>query len=74
MGDTFPASLAGRRQEISTVTQAKTAEPMKMMGLAETTASPSIVPMSTGTSTLPSSQPRIRPMGMPMMQSLLACP
>ena len=44
------------------------------MGLAETTASPSIVPMSTGTSTLPSSQPRIRPMGMPMTQSRLACP
>ena len=72
MGEILPARRAGRRQEISTVAQANRAEPIKIMGLAETTAVPSMLPISTGTRTVPNSQPRMSPTGMPTMHRRLA--
>ena len=36
IGEIFAASRAGRRQEISTVRYANTAEPIKITGLADT--------------------------------------
>ena len=74
MGDTFPAGLAGRRQERRTVIQANRAEPMKMTGLADTVLSPSRIPRKEGTSTMPSSQPNSSPRGIPIRQMRPACP
>ena len=72
-GEILAAIRAGRRQEISTVSQENRAEPMKITGLAETEDC-SAVPMSTGTNTMPRSQPKSRPAGMPARQRRFACP
>ena len=54
IGDTFPARRAGRKHETVTVSHAKIADPMKIIGFAETEISPSTIPNKTGTSTMPS--------------------
>ena len=74
MGETFPASRAGRRQEAKTVAAERRAAPMKMRGLTETDISPSAIPNSTGTSSAPSPHPASSPSGMPAAQRMSASP